>query len=72
MQKVDHPSLMRDADPASLALLRVISPLLHFRTHLAFLKTIRVHQMAIKTEKTLRPLKISSLSNHKQSFAYLC
>lgn len=53
----DHPSLMRDADPGSLVAPSSNQHILRFRTnfsktHLAFVKTIRVRQMAVKTEKT--------------------
>lgn len=53
----DHPSLMRDADPGSLVAPSSNLHILRFRTnyaetHLAFVKTIRVRQMAVKTEKT--------------------
>lgn len=53
----DHPSLMRDDDPASLVAPSSNQHILRFRTqfsdiHLAFVKTIRVRQMAVKTEKT--------------------
>jgi len=53
----DHPSLMRDADPSSLVAPSSNQSILRFRTqfseiHLAFVKTIRVRQMAVKTEKT--------------------
>lgn len=53
----DHPSLMRDADPGSLVAPTGNQHILRFRTnyaetHLAFVKTIRVRQMAVRTEKT--------------------
>ena len=53
----DHPSLMRDADPKSLVAPSSNQHILRFRTkyeatHLAFVKTIRVRQMAVRTEKT--------------------
>ncbi len=53
----DHPSLMRDGDPGSLVAPSSNQHILRFRsnyakTHLAFVKTIRVRQMAVKTEKT--------------------
>jgi len=53
----DHPSLMRDADPGSLVAPSSNQHILRFRTnyaeiHLAFVKTIRVRQVAVKTEKT--------------------
>lgn len=53
----DHPSLMRDADPDSLVAPSNNQHILRFRkeyleTHLSFVKTIRVRQMAVKTEKT--------------------
>ena len=53
----DHPSLMRDANPKSLVAPSSNQHILRFRTnyaetHLAFVKTIRVRQMAVKTEKT--------------------
>jgi integron integrase len=53
----DHPTLMRDADPDSLVAPSSNQHILRFRTkyaetHLAFVKTIRVRQMAVKTEKT--------------------
>lgn len=53
----DHSSLMRDADPASLVAPSSNQHILRFRaqfsdTHLAFVKTIRVRQMAVRTEKT--------------------
>ena len=54
----DHPSLMRDADPGSLVAPSSNQHILRFRTnyaetHLAFVKTIRVRQMAVKTEKRM-------------------
>jgi len=53
----DHPSLMRDADPKTLVAPSSNQHILRFRenyaeTHLAFVKTIRVRQMAVRTEKT--------------------
>ncbi len=53
----DHPSLMRDADPDALVAPSSNQHILRFRTnyvetHLAFVKTIRVRQMAVRTEKT--------------------
>ena len=53
----DHPTLMRDADPSSLVAPSSNQHILRFRTqfsdtHLAFIKTTRVRQMAVKTEKT--------------------
>lgn len=53
----DHPTLMRDADPYSLVAPSSNRHILRFRTqfsdtHLAFIKTIRVRQMAVRTEKT--------------------
>ena len=55
--EADHPTLMRDADPGSLVAPSSNQHILRFRTnytetHLAFIKTIRVRQMAVKTEKT--------------------
>jgi len=55
--EVDHPSLMRDADPKSLVAPSSNQHILRFRTkyeaiHIAFVKTIRVRQMAVRTEKT--------------------
>ena len=55
--EADHPSLMRDADPKTLVAPSSNQHILRFRTnyeeaHLAFVKTIRVRQMAVKTEKT--------------------
>ena len=53
----DHPSLMRDADPSALVAPSSNQHILRFRaqfseTHLAFVKTIRVRHMAVRTEKT--------------------
>ncbi len=53
----DHPSLMRDADPSSLVAPSSNRHILRFRSrygslHLAFMKTIRVRQMSVRTEKT--------------------
>jgi integron integrase len=53
----DHPSLMRDADTSLLVAPSSNQHIVHFRsqfsdTHLAFVKTIRVRQMAVRTEKT--------------------
>ena len=53
----DHPSLMRDANAVDIVASSSNPMVCKFRSdypqiHLAFIKTIRIRQMAVRTEKT--------------------